>query len=353
MDPQLLPLFDISERLGGCQASSEVGMAFIKWMAEQFAADPFFISEMNSVGILQNSFIYPNVGDSILRESAPAAVELLQTHPFFQRYEDQPPPFDVDSIDSVAPLNAYRNTPLYNELYQKIDIENQTYAFCSVGTDFYAFAVNRSSRKSIGDGLKRRLAQSVKVAISHVIRTRKQEELIRQLLRFDSDEKFIGEIGISRAGVIFHADRPAQDTLSNFLGSTTPVFVLPDSLFMRIMQAMGDEIELGIVPGESDKRLIARVTPEADLVSCRLRLYKLSSSNEPGSNGRNERLRDGLLLLTSRERETLHWMVSGKTNTEIAAIEGVSPHTIAKRAQAIFEKLRVSGRGEIILGSGF
>jgi DNA-binding CsgD family transcriptional regulator len=48
--------------------------------------------------------------------------------------------------------------------------------------------------------------------------------------------------------------------------------------------------------------------------------------------------------LTSREGEILHWVGLGKTNTEIAWIMTISPRTVQKHLEHIFDKLGVENR---------
>jgi len=48
--------------------------------------------------------------------------------------------------------------------------------------------------------------------------------------------------------------------------------------------------------------------------------------------------------LTAREREVLQWLTGGKTDRDIAAILGISPRTIHKHLQRIYEKLGVETR---------
>jgi DNA-binding CsgD family transcriptional regulator len=48
--------------------------------------------------------------------------------------------------------------------------------------------------------------------------------------------------------------------------------------------------------------------------------------------------------LTSREREILGWVARGKTNQEIAALLIVSPHTVRKHLEHVYEKLCVNSR---------
>ncbi len=48
--------------------------------------------------------------------------------------------------------------------------------------------------------------------------------------------------------------------------------------------------------------------------------------------------------LTAREREVLHWLSGGKTDRDIATILGISPRTVHKHLQRIYEKLGVETR---------
>lgn len=48
--------------------------------------------------------------------------------------------------------------------------------------------------------------------------------------------------------------------------------------------------------------------------------------------------------LTAREREVLHWLGSGKTDKDIGDILGISPRTVHKHLQRIYEKLGVETR---------
>jgi DNA-binding CsgD family transcriptional regulator/PAS domain-containing protein len=50
------------------------------------------------------------------------------------------------------------------------------------------------------------------------------------------------------------------------------------------------------------------------------------------------------LPLTAREREVLRWVAAGKTDRDIAAILAISPRTVHKHLQRIYEKLGVETR---------
>ena len=51
-----------------------------------------------------------------------------------------------------------------------------------------------------------------------------------------------------------------------------------------------------------------------------------------------------LFRVTQREAEVLHWVIHGKTNRDIAAILGMSPRTVNKHLEHVFDKLGVETR---------
>jgi DNA-binding CsgD family transcriptional regulator len=89
-----------------------------------------------------------------------------------------------------------------------------------------------------------------------------------------------------------------------------------------------------LVVERDGKRLMVRhlCSPKA----CRLLLEERSPALEPAFLES--------LDLTRREGEVLLWVAQGKTNTEIGTILGLSPRTVQKHLEHIFEKLGVETR---------
>jgi DNA-binding CsgD family transcriptional regulator len=50
------------------------------------------------------------------------------------------------------------------------------------------------------------------------------------------------------------------------------------------------------------------------------------------------------LGLSLREAQVLHWIVQGKTDADIGAILGLSPRTVQKHLEHIYQKLGVENR---------
>jgi DNA-binding CsgD family transcriptional regulator len=57
---------------------------------------------------------------------------------------------------------------------------------------------------------------------------------------------------------------------------------------------------------------------------------------------------DVLKSLTAAEREVVALVASGATNPDIAHRRGVSKHTVAKQITAVFRKVKVTSRFELI-----
>ena len=64
----------------------------------------------------------------------------------------------------------------------------------------------------------------------------------------------------------------------------------------------------------------------------------------PRTQGVARTLRDRDEHLTAREREVLQWLSGGKTDRDIACILGISPRTVHKHLQRVYEKLGVETR---------
>jgi DNA-binding CsgD family transcriptional regulator len=55
------------------------------------------------------------------------------------------------------------------------------------------------------------------------------------------------------------------------------------------------------------------------------------------------------LPLTARECDVLHWLAAGKTDRDIGSILGISPRTVQKHLQRIYEKLGVETRTAAVM----
>jgi DNA-binding CsgD family transcriptional regulator len=85
-------------------------------------------------------------------------------------------------------------------------------------------------------------------------------------------------------------------------------------------------------------------------------LYRLSvaASRAEDAPAANESAADSIahsaaLPLTARERDVLHWLAAGKTDRDIGGILKISPRTVQKHLQRIYEKLGVETRTAAVM----
>ncbi|THU04480.1 response regulator transcription factor [Lampropedia puyangensis] len=96
-------------------------------------------------------------------------------------------------------------------------------------------------------------------------------------------------------------------------------------------------------PLESQLRLRVRNTAAPGSAEAMLILTLLNSdAGSPLVNETSNRLSNA--ALTPRETEVLSWVAKGKTNRDIADILGLSPRTVNKHLEHVFEKLGVETR---------
>lgn len=93
-----------------------------------------------------------------------------------------------------------------------------------------------------------------------------------------------------------------------------------------------------VAPGDRESRLLAELTPLLHETMCRV-IQSISAA---------DRFSVCLESLTPREREIVHWLGLGKTNSEIACISGISENTVKHYVTEIFNKLGVSNRTQLV-----
>lgn len=91
-------------------------------------------------------------------------------------------------------------------------------------------------------------------------------------------------------------------------------------------------------------RLVARHMGAGWFAESMLLLRVAAADSAPG--------RMAMVALTPRETEVLSWLAKGKTNRDIADILGMSPRTVNKHLEHIFEKLGVETRTAAVAIAG-
>lgn len=107
---------------------------------------------------------------------------------------------------------------------------------------------------------------------------------------------------------------------------------------MPLRQWLGKNLEPSVTVNAPDRRLaFSRLGAGARSGDERLLIQSRTHVPEPSALVR-------ALKLTQREAEVLHWVALGKTNSEVGGVLAMSPRTVNKHLEHIFQKLNVETR---------
>jgi len=148
---------------------------------------------------------------------------------------------------------------------------------------------------------------------------------------------------VTEKPVLFDADNPWPDVPPQWLESFRGF-----GLRNVLAHAQWDDERVGgtyhslyrmpSAPGEHESRVFEEVVPILHEAFCRV-MQSLSVA---------DRFSAALESLTARERDVVRWLGIGKTNSEIASINGISENTVKHYVTEIFNKLGVSNRTQLV-----
>ena len=143
-------------------------------------------------------------------------------------------------------------------------------------------------------------------------------------------------------GMIRLRTERARVLIAKYFGPERPSAWLPAPLRAWAKEGLA---ELGRGAGRGDgrplvierggKRLVVRVVPDRKRREYLLLIDEMRPDAAPELDG---------IGLSPRESEVLSWVARGKTNADIAAILVISPRTVQKHLEHVFEKLGVETR---------
>ena len=148
---------------------------------------------------------------------------------------------------------------------------------------------------------------------------------------------------VTEKPVVFDAENPWPDVPAQWLESFRG-FGLRNVLahaqwdVERVGGTYHSLFRMPVAPGERESRLFSEVVPLLHETLCRV-MQSLSES---------DRFSAALESLTAREREIVRWLGIGKTNGEVASINGISENTVKHYVTEIFNKLGVSNRTQLV-----
>jgi DNA-binding CsgD family transcriptional regulator len=282
----------------------------------------------------------------------PGAMSLPDGEQIFDRYIPEHPLIEYSKrrrghgpvkISDFLSASQFHRLGLYSEFFRLIGVEDQmVMSLPSARPVVIGIALNRSQRN-----FSARDRQLLDLAYPHLLqayrnaeawtRTIGQLKLIKDLLV----DSAAAVIVLSNTGQIESMTPRANALLTKYFDRRAPRRdVLPDLLQRWIEEQQMRLTDSSDVPPlleplalqHNGSRLSVRLFRDSNQI-----LLLLEESSPPA-----QRI-DGFGL-TRRESEVLAWVGRGKTNRDISAILGMSPRTVQKHVEHIFQKLGVETR---------
>jgi DNA-binding NarL/FixJ family response regulator len=180
-------------------------------------------------------------------------------------------------------------------------------------------------------------------AVDYVVKPVRAEEVLARLAthvrnarvaRLARDAVDLGGLGVllvdTRARVAWRSPQAGR-WLADCFGESGPT---GDWLQRAIALSPVEEL---VTAGPGQQQMVARSLGRAALDETMLLLTRRDEAAADDD-------RIGRASLTPRETEVLSWVAKGKTNRDIAEILGMSPRTVNKHLEHVFEKLGVETR---------
>ena len=266
----------------------------------------------------------------------------IPEHPLIA-YSQSKPGHGAVKISDLLSTTEFHRLGLYNEFFRLIGIEDQmVVSLPSPRPVVVGIALNRARRN-----FRERDRLLLNVASPHLLQAYRSIEALTRLKReLSLAQRLLRE---SRAAVIWlksgarvqHLTLHARVLLAKYFpGRLLPRDALPELLQRWIEQELARFKDSSDVPsarkplviGNGGDALVVRLFSDHGQAGLLLEESLATIKDIPG---------DGL---TRRESQVLAWVSRGKTNREISVLLSISPRTVQKHLEHIFQKLGVETR---------
>jgi DNA-binding CsgD family transcriptional regulator len=266
--------------------------------------------------------------NAIFQQVFPRFKEVAHQHPLIMG-QMQSVNFPVHKISDFLAQDVYHKLELYQDVYRHLRVEYQIAAPIKLEPDrITAFALSR--QKSDYTERDRTILEMLRphlvVALNNLTLAGERSTMLDNATLALNELASATIIVDLQGRILYHTGAGL-----GWIGATNPG-ILPIKISDWLSQRVQDQtlrlvseagkIRIRAVPTNSKQRLLLVLTEENALPTAPL----------------------DDLGLSKRQSEVVRWICHGKTNAEIAAILGISPRTVHKHVEHIFEKLGVESR---------
>jgi len=280
----------------------------------------------NTVAILKPE------SNQIFQRLFPRFQELAHQHPLISR-QKQLADFPVHKISDFLSRKSYRQLELYQDVYRHMGVEYQIAATIRLDPGrITAFALSRQRNdyterdRAVLEMLRPHLV----IALNNLSLTTARQTILDSTKLGLRELSYATIIVDQQSRILYHTG-PGLKWIE-----AAPQGFLPVNISGWLNQVATNSRHQTMSLNTEDGEICIRYVPTG---SPQRRLLVLTTGSQniipaPTNN----------FGLSKRELEIARWIGDGKTNTEIASILGISPRTVQKHIEHIFEKMDVKTR---------
>lgn len=270
--------------------------------------------------------------------------QLLSTHPLWVDFAKGQLTVPRKISDKLS-IAQFENTPMYCEVYRTLNLRDQMVMAITPPKGQALILTLHSVGKCFGERDRKLLGvlgPFVREAHGHAEALERMNGLlglIDQLIQVEDKPLAYFTRGLTNLTVSQSARRLLRKYFATWSELTAP---LPDDVVLWIRQ---EEANASVVDNLAPPSGPLRIAAESSALTIRLhadreqRLLIIEEEVDPMP------LRKlAVLGLTQREAEILFWVTEGKTNAEIGTLCVISPRTVQKHVEHIYQKIGVETR---------
>ena len=271
--------------------------------------------------------------DTFFQQLFPRFKEVVHQHPLIVRQMESAN-FPVHKISDFLTQEAYHKLELYQDVYRPMGVEYQIAATIRLSPNqITAFALSR--RQDDYNERDRTILELLRphlvVAFNHLDLTQTQQAIL------DGTELALNELSsatlmVDVQGRILYHTGPGRQWIGAANQDRLPA-PISDWLDRCLNTGAREVLRQNTVDGEIYIRAVPTSSPERLLLVLSKENLRSPAVDSPSVSS-----------LSQRQREVARWIREGKTNAEIASIMGISPRTVQKHIEHVFEKLGVKTR---------
>lgn len=277
-----------------------------------------------------------------LRERTATINDLASEHPIWKRVDFNNPGDLGFTMSDHMSLEEYRSSRYVQEVFGDMAAEDVLFGLMVAGPPRRAYLSLYLSKGTFSGPARERFDALLLMlrGVLDRIESANVESKVRQRLFMTRADSSLA-IFILKNGEVVPLNHAAVQFAERWWAADEPVRTLEKEVDARIHRELADawenpvtavwkDIYFDLGGGEMKFHALPKLSGEV------LLMVPALGSEEP------EDLVVG--ILTKRQREIMDWIAEGKTSAEAAIILGISPRTVEKHLEAVFQRLGVENR---------